>query len=69
VRSDQEPVGHIREIADQHAVEAGALVNARRLGNYLGIERRSGRPDGGISSEETRGAIEPIISTGMAPPC
>src|ERR1700730_9652720 len=28
----------------------------------------NGGPDGGISSEETRGAIQPIISTGMAAP-
>ena len=27
-----------------------------------------GGPDGGISSDETRGAIQPIISTGMAMP-
>src|SRR6516164_10504601 len=27
-----------------------------------------GRPAGGISSDETRGAIQPIISTGMAMP-
>jgi hypothetical protein len=27
-----------------------------------------GGPDGRISSEETRGAIQPIISTGMATP-
>src|SRR5208337_574212 len=29
----------------------------------------NGGPEGGISSEETRGAIQPINSTGMAPPC
>ena len=45
VRSDQKPVRRVREVADQHAVEAGALVNARRLGNHLGIERRPGRRD------------------------
>jgi hypothetical protein len=28
----------------------------------------NGGPDGGISSEETRGAIQPIISTGIAAP-
>jgi hypothetical protein len=27
-----------------------------------------GGPDGGISSDETRGAIQPIISTGIATP-
>jgi hypothetical protein len=26
----------------------------------------NGGPDGGISSDETRGAIQPIISTGVA---
>ena len=44
-RPNQEPVWRIREIADQHAVEAGPLVNARRLGNHVGIERRSGWRD------------------------
>jgi hypothetical protein len=28
----------------------------------------NGGPDGGISSDETRGAIQPIISTGIATP-
>ena len=32
LRSDQEPVRRIREIANRHAVEAGPLVNARCLG-------------------------------------
>jgi len=45
VSSNQKPVGRIGEIADQHAVETGLLVNARRLGNHLGIERRSRRRD------------------------
>jgi hypothetical protein len=27
-----------------------------------------GSPDGAISSDETRGAIQPIISTGIATP-
>ena len=65
VRPDEEPVGRIREVADQHAVEAGALVDARRFGD---TSASNGGPDGGISSDETRGAIQPIISTGIAPP-
>jgi hypothetical protein len=36
----------IREVADQHAVEAGPLVDARRLGNHVGVDQRSGRRDG-----------------------
>jgi hypothetical protein len=32
------------------------------------ISASNGGPDGPISSEETRGAIQPIISTGMATP-
>src|SRR5579864_782286 len=42
VRPDEEPVGRIREIADEDAVEPGALVNAGGLGNDLGVERRAG---------------------------
>src|SRR6202030_3392726 len=38
-------VGRVREVADQYAVEAGPLVNARRLGKHVGIKRRSGRRD------------------------
>ena len=45
VRPDQEPVRRIREIADQHAVEAGPLVNARRLGDDFGVEWRAGGRD------------------------
>ena len=45
MRPDQEPVRRIREIADQHAVEAGPLVDARRLGDHVGVKRRSGRRD------------------------
>ena len=41
MRPDQEPVRRIREIADQHAVEAGPLVNARRLGDDFGVEWRA----------------------------
>ena len=45
VRADQKPVGRIGEIADQHAVKAGALMDARRLGDDAGIEGRPGRRD------------------------
>src|SRR5438874_4636278 len=45
MRPDQEPIGRIREIADQHAVEAGPLVDARGLGDHRGVERRPGRGD------------------------
>jgi hypothetical protein len=62
VRPDEEPVRRIREVADQHAVEAGPLENARRLGNHLGIKKRSGRRDpqrhgeaGGLASVENGG--------------
>ena len=45
VRAHQEPVGRVREIADQYAVETGPLMNARRLGKHVGIKRRSGGRD------------------------
>ena len=45
VRPNQEPIRRIREIADQHAVEAGPLMKARRLGNHARIKRRSRRRD------------------------
>ena len=45
VRPDQETVGGIREIADQHPIKAGPLVNPRRLGNHLCFKRRAGGRD------------------------
>jgi hypothetical protein len=45
MRSDQEPVGRIREIPDQHTVEPRALVDPRGLGEHLGVEGRSGCRD------------------------
>ena len=43
VRPDHESVGRIREIADQHAVEPGPLVDPRGLGDDGGVERRPRR--------------------------
>jgi hypothetical protein len=62
---DQKPVRRIRKLADLHPVEAGPLVDARRLRDRLGSKAG---PQGRVISEETRGAIQPIISTGMATP-
>ena len=53
----------IREVADQHAVEAGRSW-MRAVSAITSAAK--GSPDGGMSSEETRGAIQPIISTDMA---
>ena len=45
MRPNQKPVRRIGEIADQYAVEACPLVNARSFADDLGVERRSGRRD------------------------
>ncbi len=45
VRADQEAVRRVGEIADQHPVEIGPLVDARRLGDDLGGEWRAGWRD------------------------
>src|SRR6185312_6911046 len=43
VRPEQEPVRRVREIADQHAIEPGALVDAGGLGDDARVEGRSRR--------------------------
>jgi hypothetical protein len=65
VRPDQESVGRVREVADEHAIEAGPLV-VRAVSAITSASK--GGPDGGISSDETRGAIQPISSAGTATP-
>ena len=46
MRADEKPVGGVGEIADQHAVEPGALVDQRGLGDRRGVKRRPlGRDD------------------------
>ena len=41
MRPDQKSVRRIREIADQHPVEAGPFVNTRCLGDDFGVEWRA----------------------------
>jgi hypothetical protein len=41
MRSNQKPVGRLREVADEYAVKAGLLMDLGRLGTHLGIKRRS----------------------------
>ena len=43
MRADQEAIGRVRKIPDQHPVKTGLLVNPSGLGNYLGVEGRAGR--------------------------
>ena len=43
VGGDEEPVRGVGEVADEHPVEAGVLVDPRRLGEHVGVEDRAPR--------------------------
>ena len=60
VGADEEPVGGVREVADQHAVEAGGLVDLGRAGEHVGVEDRAA---GAMISDDSCGAAQPMSST------
>ena len=63
VGRDDEAVGGVRVVADQHAVEAGLLVHARELARVGDVDERALRP---LASPRTaRVAIMPMNSTGI----
>ena len=62
VGRDDEAVGRVRVVADQHAIEAGLLVHARELARERHVDDG---PFGACVSEEARVAIMPMNSTGI----
>ena len=66
VGGDDEAVGGVRVVADQHPVEAGLLVHARELARERDVDDGARRPL--CVSEEARVAIMPMNSTGMPMP-